>query len=239
MMRVSFPEQVTSEADLGYMQDRRVSVVLNKGSDVSTVTTDADGVTWITGYTTANHGSVPANFKSYFAIGIYGGADGNKPTGLPIKTHADNTWAYVDLSATNPINSLITLRVGTSLISPEQAMTSLQNEVGTDKSFESIVAASKAQWNAQLSKIEVAELGPGYTPSEGEGQKTTFYSALYRASIFPRQLTEIDATGQEVHWSPYDGEGQVYPGPLSTDSGVCVCVCVCVCIYIYILYNIH
>lgn len=46
-----------------------------------------------------------------------------------------------------------------------------------------------------------------------------FYTALYRASLFPSRLEEIDKAGKLVHRSPYDRNHRVFPGPLSTDSG--------------------
>lgn len=46
-----------------------------------------------------------------------------------------------------------------------------------------------------------------------------FYTGLYRALTFPRRLDEVDAQGQQVHYSPYDPHGRVYPGPLVTDNG--------------------
>ena len=45
----------------------------------------------------------------------------------------------------------------------------------------------------------------------------TFYSCLYRSVLFPRSFYEIDAQGQPIHYSPYNGE--VMPGYLFTDSG--------------------
>ena len=44
-----------------------------------------------------------------------------------------------------------------------------------------------------------------------------FYSCMYRASRYPRKLWEVDAGGNAVHWSPYDGK--VHPGPMVADSG--------------------
>ena len=45
----------------------------------------------------------------------------------------------------------------------------------------------------------------------------TFYSCLYRSVLFPRSFYEIDAQGQPVHYSPYNGE--VLPGYMFTDTG--------------------
>lgn len=48
-------------------------------------------------------------------------------------------------------------------------------------------------------------------------QYRTFYSCLYRSLLFPRKFYEIDAQGQIVHYSPYNGE--VVPGYMYTDTG--------------------
>ena len=48
-------------------------------------------------------------------------------------------------------------------------------------------------------------------------QYRTFYSCLYRSTLFPRKFYEIDAAGKPVHYSPYNGE--VLPGYMYTDTG--------------------
>ena len=48
-------------------------------------------------------------------------------------------------------------------------------------------------------------------------QYRTFYSCLYRSMLFPRSFYEIDAKGQVMHYSPYNGE--VRPGYMFTDTG--------------------
>ena len=45
----------------------------------------------------------------------------------------------------------------------------------------------------------------------------TFYSCLYRSVLFPRSFYEIDAKGDVMHYSPYNGE--VLPGYMFTDTG--------------------
>ena len=45
----------------------------------------------------------------------------------------------------------------------------------------------------------------------------TFYSCLYRATLFPRMFYEYDAEGHVVHYSPYNGK--VCEGYLFTDTG--------------------
>ena len=67
----------------------------------------------------------------------------------------------------------------------------------------------KTAWNEALGRIEV----------EGGNldQYRMFYSCLYRSLLFPRKFYEIDANGQVVHYSPYNG--QVLPGYMYTDTG--------------------
>jgi predicted alpha-1,2-mannosidase len=42
---------------------------------------------------------------------------------------------------------------------------------------------------------------------------------MYRASLYPRQLSETDSEGNIIHWSPFDLNGNIYSGPISVDSG--------------------
>lgn len=93
-----------------------------------------------------------------------------------------------------------TIRIGTSFISAKQAL--LNVPIG---SFDLTVKANDRTWNGLLGKIKVS----------GGGPIRKFYTMLYRALLFPRQLTE----GSNMHYSPYDTQGRTFDGPLSTDSG--------------------
>ncbi len=48
-------------------------------------------------------------------------------------------------------------------------------------------------------------------------QFRTFYSCLYRMVFFPNKLYEVDAKGQIVHYSPYNGK--VLPGYMFAGTG--------------------
>jgi predicted alpha-1,2-mannosidase len=102
----------------------------------------------------------------------------------------------------------VTVRVGVSLISQEQARLNLKQDM-PEADFARIVGRAKATWERQLAKIDVT----GGT----EAQRRTFYTAMYHAVQFPHMLQEIDSSGKEVHWSPYDGE--VHPGEMFADNG--------------------
>ena len=99
------------------------------------------------------------------------------------------------------------MRVASSFISLEQARINLK-ELGNN-SLEQIASDGKKEWNKVLSRIEVE----GGTTD----QYRTFYSCLYRALLFPRKFYEIDASGNPVHYSPYNGK--VMPGYMYTDTG--------------------
>jgi len=45
----------------------------------------------------------------------------------------------------------------------------------------------------------------------------TFYSCLYRSVLFPRSFYELNAQGEPIHYSPYNGE--VRKGYMFTDTG--------------------
>jgi putative alpha-1,2-mannosidase len=72
----------------------------------------------------------------------------------------------------------VILRVGVSFVSADQACANAEEEIGTS-SFESIVSASKGEWNQKLSKIEIDIAG---TP---DNVTEMFYSSLYRTSLTP------------------------------------------------------
>ena len=165
----------------------------------------------IVGYSTRNSGGVPANFKNYFVIEF------DKPFTYQAtvrdsvlqenvgEQQTDHAGAIIGFSTRK--GEQVHVRVASSFISPEQAMLNLK-ELG-DGNFDGLVAQGKEAWNKVLGRIDV----------EGGNldQYRTFYSCLYRSLLFPRKFYEIDAQGQVVHYSPYNGE--VLPGYMYTDTG--------------------
>ncbi|GHV51325.1 alpha-1 2-mannosidase [Bacteroidia bacterium] len=165
----------------------------------------------IIGYTTRNSGGVPENFKNYFVIDFdkpfrytYVWADSVLSADILEKT-AGHAGAIVGFNTRK--GEKVHARVASSFISFEQAEINLK-ELGSD-SFDAIASKGKAAWNEVLGRIRV----------EGGNldQYRTFYSCLYRSLLFPRKLYEVNAAGQVVHYSPYNG--QVLPGFMFTDTG--------------------
>ena len=163
----------------------------------------------IIGYSTKNSGGVPENFKNYFIIEF------DKPFTYEA-TFADNSLKEGAKEQTDKhVGAVIGFKTKkgeivhakVAFISFDQAAVNMK-ELGND-SFETLVTKGKQAWNDVLGKIEVE----GGTLD----QYRTFYSCMYRALLFPRKFYEIDAAGNVVHYSPYNGE--VLPGYMFTDTG--------------------
>ena len=177
----------------------------------------------IIGYTTRNSGGVPENFKNYFVVVFdkpftYKATFSNdvkpaKPDASVPVTLKEGKLEQTDFHTGAVIGfktkkgEKVHARVASSFISPEQAELNLK-ELGNDN-FDTIVEKGKNRWNEVLGKAHV----------EGGNldQYRMFYSCLYRSLLFPRMFWEVNAEGQPVHYSPYNGE--VLPGYMYTDTG--------------------
>lgn len=165
----------------------------------------------IIGYTTRNSSGVPDNFKNYFVVVFdktfaynYTVKNGNIEQNTN-KIEDNHAAAFVGFSTRR--GEQIVVRVASSFISYEQAWQNLK-EVD-NKDFETVKAEGRAQWNEVLGKIEIEDTDID--------NKRSFYSTLYRSTLFPRKFYEIDAQGNSVHYSPYNG--QILPGYMYTDTG--------------------
>lgn len=164
----------------------------------------------LVGWNRGNSGGVPKEFACYFVAKLT----------VPI-----TSWATFKGETLGPVGEArtgdqigiclelgkvreVTMRVGTSFISVEQAILNLQREIGS-AGLEEIAKRAEDTWEKTLGQVEIE--------TEDETAKRTFYSCLYRTKLFPRMWHEIDANGKTVHFSPYDG--QVHDGPLYADTG--------------------
>ena len=197
VMRFTFPESTES----GVVID-----AFDRGSRVEIV--DAQTVA---GYTTRNSGGVPENFRNWFVIRFDKPIESSKLFDGEREIAGSSVEGGHALAAvyfTTRRGEQVTARVASSFISEEQALRNLETEVG-DADFETVKARAQERWDEVLGRIEVS----GGT----EEQYRTFYSCLYRSTLFPRKFYEIDAKGNPVHYSPYNGE--VLPGYMYTDTG--------------------
>jgi len=164
----------------------------------------------IIGYSTKNSGGVPSNFKNYFVIRCSQPitesllfVNGKEQMNLEVEGNHIQALIRFKGKVTQPVQ----LWVSSSFISPEQAHQNLK-EI-SNKPFTQIKDEAKQQWNNWLGRIKVDESNPINV--------ATFYSCLYRTFLFPRKFYEIDANGQKIHYSPYNGK--IEKGVLYTDNG--------------------
>jgi len=198
MFRFTFPESEKS-----YI----VVDAFDRGSYVKVIPEENK----IIGYTTRNSGGVPENFKNYFVITF------DKPFSYiatvgdgeirknELESLEDHAGAIIGFSTER--NEVVHAKVASSFISYEQAEINLK-EVG-NSSFDQIVREGREIWNDTLSKIEIED--------DNIDNLRTFYSCFYRSLLFPRSFYEVDANGNIMHYSPYNGK--VLPGYMFTDTG--------------------
>ena len=198
MFRFTYPETKNSYV---------IVDAFDKGSYVKVIPEENK----IIGYSTKNSGGVPENFKNYFVIYF------DKPFTfvsavsenniLPNETEVKGNHTGAIIGFTTKKGEIVHARVASSFISPEQAELNLK-ELG-NHTFDQLVSNGKAVWNREMSKIEIED--------DNIDNLRTFYSCLYRSMLFPRSFYEIDAKGQVMHYSPYNGK--VLPGYMFTDTG--------------------
>jgi predicted alpha-1,2-mannosidase len=196
-LQFTFPE--TNEANV-------VIDAFDKGSYIKLIPSENK----VIGYTTKNSGGVPANFKNWFVIVF------DKPFAECV-TVKDSVFSNQLEMTTNHAGAIVSFktrrgeqinaRVASSFISLEQAEQNLK-EIGK-RSLEQVKTAGCNRWNEVLGRIEIEDNNIDHL--------RTFYSCLYRSVLFPRSFYEIDAQGQPIHYSPYNGE--VRKGYMFTDTG--------------------
>lgn len=163
----------------------------------------------IIGYTTKNSGGVSPNYRNYFVLEFdkpfeYVATFVNGQLKEGIKAQRDNHVGAIIGFATKR-GEQVGVRVASSFISHAQADINLQ-EIG-NKSFDEVKAEGKQVWNDILSRIEVS--------GGNLDQLRTFYSCLYRSTLFPLKHYEIDAEGEILHFSPHTDKvekGYFYTG---------------------------
>ena len=166
----------------------------------------------IVGYTTRNSGGVPRNFKNYFVLQfdrpftVTAICDAGTENKSALETTSKHAQGVVGFNTKR--GEQVNVRVASSFISIEQAEQNLK-ELG-NKTLEQVSEEGRQEWNKVLSTIDVQD-------ESDVDRLRTFYSCLYRSVLFPRSFFEINAQGQVVHYSPYNGE--VLPGYLFADTG--------------------
>ena len=197
--RFTYPQSETS----GIVID-----ALDKGSYIKVLREENA----IVGYTTKNSSGVPENFRNWFVIKFDKPIEGytlwaGPEMSLRGGVEYEGDHALVSVSFQTKRGEVVNLQAASSFISLDQAWRNLAEAEG--RSFDELKKDAKDRWNEVLGRIEVG----GGT----EEQYRTFYSCLYRATLFPRKFYEISEEGKPIHYSPYNG--QICDGYLYTDTG--------------------
>ncbi|AEV97728.1 alpha-1,2-mannosidase [Niastella koreensis GR20-10] len=155
----------------------------------------------------------PKGFRNYFVLEFdqpfmsFGTWENEKNTILKDSTQKEGKGAGAWLQF--PKGAVVQVKIASSYISPQQAATTLQRELGAFTGFDDTRAAAQQVWNKLFHRVLVE----GGT----EEQKATFYSCLFRANLFSHQFFEYNEQGQPVYYSPYDGA--IHDGYMYTDNG--------------------
>ncbi|WP_263849612.1 glycoside hydrolase domain-containing protein [Lacticaseibacillus camelliae] len=147
----------------------------------------------IEGYTLQRHALAGHTAKQYFHL--------EASRSVEQRTTLPNGQEMLDFA---PASEALTLRLGTSYISPEFAVRNMPTA-----SLTALAQAARKAWQEKLVKVEVT--------SRNQDQVKTFYHMMYRAFLFPERMYELDENGQPVHRDLY--ANQVRPGFLYTGTG--------------------
>lgn len=155
------------------------------------------------GISRKNSGGVPENFANYFVV-----ITPDKITSIHKADTTGNGGSHARWALQTDGAEKMRVYVASSFISHEQALLNAKEVLG--RSYQEVSEEGRNRWNELLGRLAVTDAR--------EDKKEIFYSSLYRCLLFPRDFSEIDAQGQRMHYSPYNG--QVLPGYMYTDTGV-------------------
>ncbi|MCR5471445.1 MAG: GH92 family glycosyl hydrolase [Prevotella sp.] len=181
---------------------------VNRGSYVKVI----PGENKIVGYSTYNSGGVSGDFRNYFVVQFdrpftyTATVDEGKINTSATEMKSKHAGGIVGFSTKR--GEQVIVRAASSFISIEQAELNLK-ELG-NKNLDEIAQDSRNEWNRVLGRFDVEDM-------TDVDRLRTFYSCLYRSVLFPRTLHEVNAKGEILHYSPYNGK--VLPGRLFGDTG--------------------
>lgn len=156
---------------------------------------------------------IPGNFKNYFvmefdkpfvAYGTWENENGEIAKGN-LTDEGKGKGAYIQFKP----GTKVEVKIASSYISPEQAELTLKQELGKHRKLEDTKDAAADIWNELLGRVLVE--------GGSEEDKATFYSCLFRASLFSHKFYEINEAGEPYYYSPYDGK--IHEGYMYTDNG--------------------
>ena len=94
-------------------------------------------------------------------------------------TRADCVGGWVEFA---PADEPLVVRIGVSLIGLEEARANLLREIPEDTTVDGLATRVRAEWRSQLSRISIETPDPAV--------RRIFYTGLYHASLYPREISE-------------------------------------------------
>lgn len=188
-------------------------LVLDGYTDMSEVKIDPQKrqiIGWVNNQRFVNHAE---NFRSYFVVQFdkpfeaYGTWENQNDKTFPAEIYRQGKGAGVYLKFKK--GAKVQVKAASSYISQQQAILTLNRELGSDKNLEQTKARGAETWNKLLNRVLVE----GGT----DEQIRTFYSCLFRANLFSRKFYERNENNEPYYYSPYDGK--IYNGYMYTDNG--------------------
>lgn len=164
----------------------------------------------ITGYVSNGH-VAGKGLKNYFIVEFdkpfvsFGTWNDSEIHEGRLADEGERKGAYVRFSK----GAKVQVKTVSSYISPSQAEVTFSNEIAGFRSFAETKSEARDIWNAHLGRILVED--------DNIDNIRTFYSCLFRASIFSRKFYELDAQGNPYYRSPNDN--RIYSGYYYTDTG--------------------
>ena len=153
------------------------------------------------------------NFRSYFVVQFdkpfeaYGTWENQNDKTFPAEIYRQGkgAGAYIKFKK----GAKVQAKAASSYISQQQAILTLNRELGSDKNLEQTKSRGAETWNKLLNRV-IVEGGT-------DEQIRTFYSCLFRANLFSRKFYERNENNEPYYYSPYDGK--IYNGYMYTDNG--------------------
>lgn len=188
-------------------------LVLDGYTDMSEVKIDPQKrqiTGWVNNQRFVNHAE---NFRSYFVVQFdkpfeaYGTWENQNDKTFPAEIYRQGKGAGAYLKFKK--GARVQAKAASSYISQQQAILTLNRELGSDKNLEQTKARGAETWNKLLNRV-IVEGGT-------DEQIRTFYSCLFRANLFSRKFYERNENNEPYYYSPYDGK--IYNGYMYTDNG--------------------
>ena len=154
----------------------------------------------------AGHGSVPENFRTYFAFRFETAPDWNAAETVGNSGNAACGEGIGDAAIQLCFTGCdrVIFSVSVSYIGKRQAELNLNRELA-EKTVAQAAAEAEKIWNKMLSAVPADDI-----PLE---KRSVFYSCLYRTLLFPHSFYEYDEHNSAVHYSTALGrcaEGEMY-----------------------------